>query len=114
MHEQSLRQAFGSYTVQERNGIWRHDADAVFRCAEGAARDGLRRAGEGEMAQGACGVRLLGARDELRIADPVGADSGHEDALRRELRGERAGVGEQERLRRRVERKRGQRLERGA
>ena len=102
-HE-AVRQEGCDDAVQSRDEVGREDGEAVLRGPERAPRDGLLVRREWETAEQARLVRLLRLVDELRVADPVRADSRDRDAARRDLRRQRAAVAQQERLRRRIRR----------
>lgn len=112
-HE-AVRQEGCDDAVQGRDEVGREDGEAMLRSPERAPRDGLLVRREREAAEQARLVRPLRLVDELRVADPVRADSRDRDAALRDLRRQRAAVAQQERLRRRIRREVRDGLERRA
>ena len=90
--------------VQSRDEVGREDGEAVLRSPERAPRDGLLVRRERETAEQARLIRPLRLVDELRVADPVRADSRDRDAARCDLRCQRAAVAQEEGFRRRIRR----------
>lgn len=101
---QAVRQDGCDDAVQGRDEVRRKDGEAVLRGPEGTAGDGLLVRREREAPEEAAPVRLLGLVDELRVADPVRADSRDRDAARCDLRCQRAAVAQEEGFRRRIRR----------
>lgn len=102
-HE-AVRQERCDDAVQGRDEVGREDGEAVLRSPEGTAGDGLLIRRERKAPEEAAPVRLLGLVDELRVADPVRADSRDRDAARCDLRCQRAAVAQEEGFRRRIRR----------
>lgn len=103
-NHQAVRQDGCDDAVQGRDEVRRKDGEAVRRGPERAAGDGLLIRREREAPEEAAPVRLLGLVDELRVADPVRADSRDRDAARCDLRRQRAAVAQEEGFRRRIRR----------
>lgn len=111
---QAVRQDGCDDAVQGRDEVRREDGEAMLRGPERTPRDGLLVRCEREAPEEAAPVRLLDLVDELRVADPVRADSRDRDAARCDLRRQRAAVAQEKGFRRRIRREVRDGLERRA